>query len=134
MTSPGHIRHTFPKAERLCGKKDIEELFKHGSSFYLKPLLLKYHPKPESQSFNRLLVSVPKKKFKKAVHRNLIKRRIKEAYRLHKDAISNQPQYFDLGLVYVDELILPFDQIEKKLITLLKRLQNLNQKENEEKK
>lgn len=134
MTDSGHIRFTFPKEERLNGKKNIEELFKHGSSFYLHPLLLKYTAQPEETGHNRILISIPKKKFKRAVDRNLLKRRVREIYRLNKkDIFESQPPYYHFAIIYLDKVILPYAQIEDKLITLLKRLKNLKTKADEEK-
>lgn len=113
----------FPKAERLAGKKRIEELFKDGSSFFLHPFLLKYIPVTEGP--HRILISVPKKKHKRAVDRNLLKRRIGEAYRLNKALLYQEPdQYFHVGIIYQDENILSYSEIEEKLLILLKRLAN----------
>ena len=121
----------FPKAEKLTGKKKIEELFKNGSSIFLHPFLSKYHLR--EQDVNRLLITVPKKKFKRAVDRNLIKRRIREAYRLNKSLLTeNLDKRCDVGLIYQDSKILSFKEIEKKLITLLSRL-NSEIKSHEEK-
>ncbi|MEP0366839.1 MAG: ribonuclease P protein component [Cyclobacteriaceae bacterium] len=133
MTGSGHAKFTFRKDERLTGKKNIEELFKHGSSFYFHPILIKFLPRPE-ESTNRVLVSVPKKKFKRAVDRNLLKRRIKEIYRLNKNQIfEGQPPFYHIAVVYLNQAILPYAEIEPKLIDLLKRIKNLKTKADEEK-
>ncbi|MFY0601199.1 MAG: ribonuclease P protein component [Cyclobacteriaceae bacterium] len=135
MSASGHSKNTFRKEERLTGKKNIEELFKHGSSFYLHPFLLKYAAPSDEAESNRILISVPKKKFKRAVDRNLIKRRIKEVYRLNKNTIfQGQPPYYHFAIIYLDKVILPYAQIEEKLIPLLKRLKNLKTKADEEKR
>lgn len=120
MTEPGQT-YRFPKREKLVSKKDIEELFKNGSSFYLRPLLMKYHP--VESDVNKMLFSVSKRNFKRAVDRNLIKRRMREAYRLNKHLlVSEQGTFYHIGFVYVDKSILPYDQIEHKLKKLIKRL------------
>ena len=127
MAASGRVKLAFSKEESLKGKKSIEELFKKSSSFYLHPLLIKYVAKSELIGINQVLISVPKKKFKRAVDRNLLKRRIREAYRLNKH------QYFEdastgyhIAILYLDKTILPFSVIQDKLIVLLKRFQNLN--------
>ena len=120
----------FPKAEKLTGKKKIEELFKDGSSFFLHPFILKYNAVAEGP--HRILISVPKKKHKRAVDRNLIKRRIREAYRLNKALIYQEPtQFFHVGIIYQDENILSYSEIEEKLLILLKRLATKTAKTNE---
>ena len=60
MTDSGQS-YRFPKGEKLVSKKDIEELFKHGSSFYLRPLLIKF--KATDGGKNKVLFSVSKKNF-----------------------------------------------------------------------
>ncbi|WP_258105863.1 ribonuclease P protein component [Marinoscillum sp. MHG1-6] len=134
MVDSGRFRLSFSKEERLKGKKNIEELFKHGSSFYLHPLLLKYRSKAADVQCNQLLVSVPKKKFKRAVDRNLLKRRIKEAYRVNKNLLGDDTApFFHIALIYLDQKVLTYSEIELKLIELLKRLKNQKNKEDEKK-
>ena len=55
------------------------------------------------------MVSVPKRNFKRAVKRNLLKRRIRESYRLQKGLLP--PAGVDLLLVYLPKTILPFSDI-----------------------
>jgi len=120
----------FPKAERLTGKKKIEELFTDGSSFFLHPFLVKYLLASEGP--HRLLITVPKKKFKRAVDRNRIKRLIREAYRLNKHILYNQPTTFlHVGFIYQDNSILHFAEIEQKVIILLNRLSHQMTKSHE---
>jgi ribonuclease P protein component len=124
----GGQSNRFPKEERLSSIKLIEELFSKGSSYYLYPfrLLVKDEKMPPGQLFPQVLISVPKKKFKKAVDRNRLRRQIKEAYRLNKGNI-----FFDLGLdnippylavVYTAKEKIPYKKLEEKLILILKRL------------
>lgn len=125
MNNEGHS-YRFPKKEKLVGKKNIEELFKHGSSFYLYPLLLKYREEPcDDLSCHRALFTVSKKHFKKAVDRNLIKRRMREAFRLNKQQLyqSDNSTYYQIAFVYLDKTILPYGKIEEKLKVLLTRLE-----------
>jgi len=111
-------RHTLGKSERLRSKKSIEELFKKGSSLRSQPFLLKYLATAGSE--NRLLIAVPKKLHKKAVTRNLLKRRIREAYRQNKSLLADYS--LDLALIYQSKEVLPFQQIQEKLINLMVRL------------
>lgn len=116
----------FPKNERLCSKKLIDSLFANGKSIFLYPYRIKYLPASQFEvESNQFLISVPKKLFKRAVDRNLIKRRVKEAYRLHKSTFLNtedQKEFLLIAYIYVAKEILDYQQIESKLIESLKRL------------
>lgn len=57
---------------------------------------------------SRIMVSVPKKLFRRAVKRNLLKRRMREAYRLQQSLIGPG---LDILFVYVSKAILPFEAI-----------------------
>ena len=132
MAASGHVKLAFSRKESLKGKKSIEELFKNSSSFYLHPLLIKYIKVPEVTGCNQILISVPKKKFKRAVDRNLLKRRIREAYRLNKQQVfTDASPSYHIAIIYLDKSKLPFSLIQDKLIVLLKRFQNLNKSPDE---
>ncbi|MCI0751549.1 MAG: ribonuclease P protein component [Flammeovirgaceae bacterium] len=88
----------FPKSERLYKKKDIEELFEKGSSFYLHPCKVLFIPQ-SSAGKNRILVSVSKRNFGKAVDRNRIKRQIREAWRLNKHLLGPEKS-FTIAYIY----------------------------------
>jgi ribonuclease P protein component len=119
---PVKSRYFFPKKEKLTGKKSIEGLFKNGSSFYLYPFLVRFQLRPV-QEHHCVLISVSKKKFKRAVDRNLIKRRIREAYRVEKHRIASP--YLNLAIIYTGNVILPFGDISTKLSSLLDRLEKV---------
>lgn len=91
--------HTLRKAERLCGKKDISRLFSEGKWGVCGHLRYCWTQRDGSDDDsgealcregipNRMLVSVSKKFFKRAVKRNLLKRRMREAYRLQKGLLG----------------------------------------------
>lgn len=122
----------FSKQERLSGKKDIEELFAKGSSFRLQSFVIKYLIVPKSVGLNQILISVPKRKFKRAVDRNLIKRRIRESYRLNKSILSSQESDYIIGFIYLSKSILTFHEIQDQLIKALQRLNKIKEKKNEE--
>ena len=91
-------RQTLSKEERLSWKRHIDLLFAEGRSFISFPLRVVYLPVEEKELPSRvaIMASVPKKKFKRANKRNLIKRLIRESYRIHKyDLIDPlQESYF----------------------------------------
>ena len=117
-SSGSAVRLTLGKKNRLSSKKSIEELFKSGSSLRFQPFFLKYLPNSEGE--NRLLVAVPKKFHKKAVTRNLLKRRIREVWRQNQELLSEHA--LDVALVYQSREVLPFQEIQEKLINLMVRL------------
>ena len=82
------MKFTLGKAERLKNKKLIERLFKEGSSLKVYPFKLVYLKTSHTSDFPvQAAFSVPKRRFKRAVDRNRIKRLLKEAYRLEKQIV-----------------------------------------------
>lgn len=119
---------TFKKEERLKSRKIIGQLFKEGQSFSSFPLRLvwiKTDIPVEEYSF-QMALTVPKRAFPKAAHRNLLRRRIREAYRLHKHILYkqvNKEEYrFALMFIYVGKETLEYDVIEKAMVKGINRL------------
>lgn len=102
-------RNNLTKAERLCGKTNISRLLYKGRWINLKNIRCCYSF-TQSEEFNKIVVSVPKKLFKRAVKRNLLKRRIKESYRLQKHNLSVK-NGLNILFVYSTSEVLDFDII-----------------------
>ena len=126
----------FQRAERLKSEKVISSLFKKGRSFSCYPLRLVYteitplSTKADSTDFSpvQFSLSVSKKKFKRAVDRNLLRRRIRESYRLQKhelylflkDHTTLSEKQFAFMVIYTAKDALPYADIHKgirKMIT-----------------
>lgn len=112
--------NTFSKNEKLCSTKTIDALFSSGSSFIAYPLRVVFSLAEEPDENNRLasvLVSVPKRKFKRAVKRNRIKRLIREAYRLNKsnilDLLQQKTKRIDIAFLYLNDELPQYEDIEK---------------------
>ncbi|MGY4384468.1 ribonuclease P protein component [Pedobacter sp. UYP24] len=120
--------NTFTKEERLCSKKLLDLLFKNGSSFLLYPFRISYLPIRATHQYPvQVVINVSKKRYKRAVDRNLIKRRIREAYRLQKElqlytSISVSGTLVLLSIQFVGKQIYDFSFFEKKLALVMKKL------------
>jgi ribonuclease P protein component len=113
------------KSERLKSRKTIETIFSGGSSSFAYPIKAVYKLIDDAKIESNLEfgVSVPKKKFKRAVDRNLIKRRIREAYRLNatpiKNVLSEGTKSYAVMFIYVGKEIESFDKIQKAMIKII---------------
>ncbi len=112
------MNYKFPKSEKLRLKKDLERLFREGNKIFRYPVTLVYYP-IEGSGKNLCAVSVPRKKFKKAVDRNRIKRQMREAYRLNKHKITVEDKHFHLMFVYSIFEKLDYHKIEKAMLKLM---------------
>ncbi len=120
-------RYTFSKAERLCKKQDIDILFSKGQSFIAYPLRVIYQVIEEEGSVPvSILISVSKKRFKRAVHRNAVKRLVRESYRVRKydlfELLKDKNKHLLIGFLYLDKEILPFKDMEKSMTKAIRIL------------
>ena len=81
-------RFRLKKEERLCSHNVIGNLFSDGRSFFIFPLKVVYLELTEPSSFPvQAAFSVSRRNFKRAVKRNLLKRLMRESYRLNKNVL-----------------------------------------------
>lgn len=112
------------KEERLCSKKSIDKLFAEGDSFIAYPLRVVYiyglKADTDINNQSQILVSVSKKKFKRANKRNRVKRLIREGYRLNKhqitEVLNNKGVNIDIAFLYLKDELPLFKDIEKAMI------------------
>ena len=119
-------RYTFAKEERVTGAKRVDAIFASGSSFISYPLRVVFMQHEQSPIPScSILISVPKKRMKKAVHRNRVKRLVREAYRLNKKLthdIDISEQSLDIAFIYVKDTASTYAEIEKAMLKALKQI------------
>ena len=120
--------HTLCKAERLHSRKLIERLFGGGQSRSMSAFPLRVvYISPSSSSENtelpssaQMLVSVPKRCFRRAVKRNRVKRQVREAYRRHKSLLEGQPVI--MAFIWLDAKLYPSSLVEERVAGLIMRV------------
>jgi ribonuclease P protein component len=120
---------TFTKEERLRGKTVFTRLFSQGRSFNVPPFRITWQLLPAGSRKGDLIQAafvVPKRNFKKATARNLLRRRMKEAYRIHKEdlriQLTEKGKMLIFVCVYNSKEPFLFSEIESKIIVTLQRL------------
>jgi ribonuclease P protein component len=123
-------RFTFKKEERLCSKILIDRLFTEGKSVYSPPFRFVFFPVQylKGEFPVQVVFSVPKRNFKHAVKRNLIRRRMREAYRLNKTAfyegLDLSGKKLAMMIIYIEKEISEFPTIENGILKGLKKVVN----------
>ena len=117
----------FPKKQKLCSEKSIDRLFASGKSASEEPFRFVWKlEKNNDNIFVKSLVIVSKKRLKLAKDRNIIKRRIKEIYRINKKqlefCLDRKNKQLNLAIIYQRHDILEYKFLEEKIIVLLERL------------
>ena len=123
-------KFTLPSHKRLKSRKQINLLFEEGESQFVYPYKLLFHKNPDISEKDfpvQFTVSIPKKKIRSAVKRNLLKRRTREAYRLHsmelQEKMLKQSDFqLSLMLVYLQNEVLEYNLIEKSIVKHIKKL------------
>lgn len=111
------------KSKRLGGENAVKELFANGSAFVCYPLRVTYIESKED-AVSRVMFTVAKRLFKRAVWRNTLKRRMREAYRLHQRLLNELPENVKVRICYsyIAREELPYTTIEKAMIKSIRRL------------
>lgn len=114
---------SFSKAEKLKSKSQIDHLFSKGKSITVYPLRLVYVETTfKDNSVIKIGVSVSKRLHKLAVHRNRIKRLMREAYRLNKPQHFNKTKTsYAIMILYLSKDEPSLKYLSKKMALLLKK-------------
>ena len=130
LKEPQNIRYTFNKAERLCSQKIISGLFQPGLFVSKHPFRINYifTDLPISTVNAQVVFVVGKKRFKRAVDRNRMKRIMRELYRKHKhelySTLTGKGKTMALALFYTGAEMLTEDQLKKDFELVLEKLKH----------
>ena len=136
------LRHlptgNFPKSERLCSRKEIEELFARGGALLAYPLKCTYKISRVEEDLAggltenggtpilRMMAIVPKRNHKLAVTRNLFRRRIREAYRRNRGILAETATVprlcFTLAFSYIAKRTHSYAEIENAIQEIFQKL------------
>jgi len=118
-------KYRFGRNEKLKSRKAIGNLFSAGEKLNHFPFRCIWLYNKELP-YVRVAVSVSSRNFKKAVHRNRIKRLMREAYRLNKELLvaqrENTPPGLDIMIIYTGKELPEFDYVEQQIKKLLSKI------------
>ena len=108
------------KYEKLCSRKLIDQMFAaKNNSIKSYPIRLIYHVTDKQQSSAQFFISVPKKRLRHAVDRVLMRRRIREAYRLNRHLvlphIKDANKSVFIAFVFIGDAITSYSVIEERM-------------------
>ncbi len=120
-------RETFIKSERLCSKKIISGLFENGNVFYNNIFKVVWRISPDIlPAPAQIMFSAPKRGFRLAVTRNLIRRRMKESYRKNKFILYEELTFRNIQLIIVvivnGNVVPDYQTIEKSMKDIINKL------------
>jgi len=118
---------SFPKKEHLCGEIRVNHLFINGKAFIVYPLRVVYLVGENKEAIPvKVLVSVPKKRFKRAVKRNRLKRLMRESYRLNRSPLIEKCIEKNINIQiafnYLSDDEMDFNMIQSKMIVALQKI------------
>ena len=115
------------KDEKLCSRTAVNRLFDDGKSLMAFPLRVAYRLRPQGEHPVQFLISIPKKRIRRAVMRVTLRRRVREAYRLTRrelllPELERTGWGVDIAFVYLDKTPAPYSVIHERMTQLLQRV------------
>lgn len=123
--------NTLGENERIKSRKQLETLFAGGNSrsMVAYPVRLVYMTQERDADSSELMVmvSVSKRHFKRAVKRNMVKRQMREAYRLNKGILAPAAERLgnktlSMAFIWLADELMPTGRVERSIVNLLERL------------
>lgn len=128
------MTNRFGKEFKLTGKKLLEEVYTEGQTLKEYPFVVKWKLIQNEKAAIQLALTVPKRNFKLAVTRNLLKRRIREAVRLNKHLLENklktEHKQLAIFVIYTGRDVQKSAFIRKKISTILQKLESIPHENN----
>ena len=120
------LDHKLAHAERLRSLGAVRRLFDQGQSGFVYPLRYVWFAEADEANGVEVLFSVPKKFHKRANKRNLLRRRVKESYRLQKEILLDlereMPMAVDLALIYSTKEVHSYKTIRHAVRKILEQI------------
>lgn len=126
------MTNKFLKKERLTHKKQIDDLYLKGHSFFIYPLLIRWKLSSVDDitktPYTKVLIGASKKKLAKANQRNRVKRLIRESFRLNKKNLNKElkslNKHIFLSIIYTANTVQNYQEVEDKILQVFLRLTN----------
>lgn len=109
----------FKREERLKSEVEISKLFRDGDKGFVYPF--KFLVLKSVSNKSKILISVPKRTYKRAVDRNRVKRLVRESYRQNKSVVTHEGLH--IGLIYIAKEIVEYCVIEKAIKAIVNQCQ-----------
>lgn len=116
------------KAEKLCSRTAIDRLFSEGKSLMAYPfrVVFRYDDQMVTGPV-QFMISIPKKRIRHAVDRVTLRRRVREAYRLHRRTVLHPvteqiPGQLHVAIIFVGDQVVPYATVQASVVNLLQRI------------